>query len=62
MTRSAPPGSGTPQRCYALPDEIAGAAVFLLDHRKASFVTGHIRKAIGPGLLRHRYSRIRVKS
>jgi NAD(P)-dependent dehydrogenase (short-subunit alcohol dehydrogenase family) len=30
-----------PQRRYAAPDEIAGAALFLLDDTKASFVTGH---------------------
>jgi NAD(P)-dependent dehydrogenase (short-subunit alcohol dehydrogenase family) len=31
-----------PQRRYASPDEIAGAAVFLLDDSKASFITGHV--------------------
>jgi NAD(P)-dependent dehydrogenase (short-subunit alcohol dehydrogenase family) len=36
-----------PQRRYASPDEIAGAAVFLLDERKASFVTGHILNVDG---------------
>jgi NAD(P)-dependent dehydrogenase (short-subunit alcohol dehydrogenase family) len=36
-----------PQRRYASPDEIAGAAVFLLDDRKASFVTGHILNVDG---------------
>lgn len=32
--------STVPQRRYGLPDEIAGTAVFLLDSRKSSFVTG----------------------
>jgi len=36
-----------PQRRYASPDEIAGAAVFLLDDKKASFVTGHILNVDG---------------
>jgi NAD(P)-dependent dehydrogenase (short-subunit alcohol dehydrogenase family) len=36
-----------PQRRYASPDEIAGAAVFLLDDSKASFVTGHILNVDG---------------
>jgi NAD(P)-dependent dehydrogenase (short-subunit alcohol dehydrogenase family) len=31
-----------PQRRYAAPEEIAGAACFLLDEAKASFVTGQI--------------------
>jgi len=29
-----------PQRRYGTPDEIAGAAVFLLDQRKSSYITG----------------------
>jgi NAD(P)-dependent dehydrogenase (short-subunit alcohol dehydrogenase family) len=29
-----------PQRRYGSPDEIAGAAVFLLDYRKSSYITG----------------------
>jgi NAD(P)-dependent dehydrogenase (short-subunit alcohol dehydrogenase family) len=29
-----------PQRRYGSPDEIAGAAVFLLDQRKSSYITG----------------------
>src|SRR6202012_3486347 len=29
-----------PQRRYGLPEDIAGAALFLLDHRASSFVTG----------------------
>ncbi|MBC7577352.1 MAG: SDR family oxidoreductase [Tardiphaga sp.] len=36
-----------PQRRYAEPEEIAGAAVFLLDDRKSSFVTGHILNVDG---------------
>jgi NAD(P)-dependent dehydrogenase (short-subunit alcohol dehydrogenase family) len=36
-----------PQRRYASPDEIAGAALFLLDERKASFVTGHVLNVDG---------------
>jgi NAD(P)-dependent dehydrogenase (short-subunit alcohol dehydrogenase family) len=36
-----------PQRRYAQPAEIAGAAVFLLDERKASFITGHILNVDG---------------
>lgn len=36
-----------PQRRYATPDEIAGAAVFLLDDNKAGFVTGHILNVDG---------------
>ena len=36
-----------PQRRYASPDEIAGAAVFLLDDSKASFVTGHVLNVDG---------------
>ena len=36
-----------PQRRYASPDEIAGAALFLLDDSKASFVTGHILNVDG---------------
>ena len=36
-----------PQRRYASPDEIAGAALFLLDDKKASFVTGHILNVDG---------------
>jgi NAD(P)-dependent dehydrogenase (short-subunit alcohol dehydrogenase family) len=36
-----------PQRRYASPDEIAGAAVFLMDDSKASFVTGHILNVDG---------------
>ena len=36
-----------PQRRYAAPHEIAGAAVFLLDDAKASFVTGHILNVDG---------------
>ena len=36
-----------PQRRYASPQEIAGAAVFLLDDAKASFVTGHILNVDG---------------
>jgi NAD(P)-dependent dehydrogenase (short-subunit alcohol dehydrogenase family) len=36
-----------PQRRYASPDEIGGAAVFLLDDKKASFVTGHILNVDG---------------
>jgi NAD(P)-dependent dehydrogenase (short-subunit alcohol dehydrogenase family) len=34
--------SEVPQRRYASPDEISGAAVFLLDGKKAGFVTGAI--------------------
>ena len=29
-----------PQRRYGTPDEIAGAAAFLLDERRSSFITG----------------------
>jgi NAD(P)-dependent dehydrogenase (short-subunit alcohol dehydrogenase family) len=29
-----------PQRRYGSPTEIAGAAIFLLDNRKSSYVTG----------------------
>jgi NAD(P)-dependent dehydrogenase (short-subunit alcohol dehydrogenase family) len=36
-----------PQRRYATPDEIAGAAIFLLDDSKSSFVTGHILNVDG---------------
>jgi NAD(P)-dependent dehydrogenase (short-subunit alcohol dehydrogenase family) len=36
-----------PQRRYASPDEIAGAALFLLDDSKASFVTGHVLNVDG---------------
>ena len=36
-----------PQRRYGAPEEIAGAAVFLLDERKSSFVTGHILNVDG---------------
>ena len=36
-----------PQRRYASPDEIAGAALFLMDDSKASFVTGHILNVEG---------------
>lgn len=36
-----------PQRRYALPEEIAGAAIFLLDEAKSSFVTGHILNVDG---------------
>jgi NAD(P)-dependent dehydrogenase (short-subunit alcohol dehydrogenase family) len=36
-----------PQRRYAAPEEIAGAAVFLLDETKSSFVTGHILNVDG---------------
>jgi NAD(P)-dependent dehydrogenase (short-subunit alcohol dehydrogenase family) len=36
-----------PQRRYATPHEIAGAAVFLLDDSKSSFVTGHILNVDG---------------
>lgn len=36
-----------PQRRYASPQEIAGAAVFLLDEAKASFVTGHVLNVDG---------------
>jgi len=31
-----------PQRRYAAPVEVAGAACFLLDETKASFITGHV--------------------
>lgn len=31
-----------PQRRYGTPDELAGAAIFLLDPRKSSFVTGQV--------------------
>ena len=36
-----------PQRRYASPDEVAGAAVFLLDDSKASFITGHVLNVDG---------------
>ncbi len=36
-----------PQRRYAAPEEIAGAAVFLLDDSKSSFVTGRILNVDG---------------
>jgi hypothetical protein len=40
--------SEAPQRRYcAAPDEISGAALFLRDDSKASFVTGHILKVDG---------------
>jgi NAD(P)-dependent dehydrogenase (short-subunit alcohol dehydrogenase family) len=39
--------SEVPQRRYASPDEIAGAALFLMDDKKASFVTGHILNVDG---------------
>ena len=29
-----------PQRRYGTPDELAGAAMFLLDDRKSSYITG----------------------
>ncbi|MEZ0167780.1 SDR family NAD(P)-dependent oxidoreductase [Microvirga sp. TS319] len=32
--------AAVPQRRYGLPDEIAGTAVFLLDGRKSSYITG----------------------
>lgn len=38
---------GVPQRRYAEPDEIAGAALFLLDDSKSSFVTGHVLNVDG---------------
>jgi enoyl-[acyl-carrier-protein] reductase (NADH) len=44
-----------PQRRYAAPEDIAGAAVFLLDDSKAGFVTGHILNVEG-GLRRGRIS------
>jgi NAD(P)-dependent dehydrogenase (short-subunit alcohol dehydrogenase family) len=31
-----------PQRRYAAPSEVAGAAAFLLDETRASFITGHV--------------------
>jgi NAD(P)-dependent dehydrogenase (short-subunit alcohol dehydrogenase family) len=36
-----------PQRRYAEPDEVAGAALFLLDGSKSSFVTGHVLNVDG---------------
>ncbi len=36
-----------PQRRYAEPEEVAGAAMFLLDDSKSSFVTGHILNVDG---------------
>jgi len=36
-----------PQRRYGAPEEIAGAAVFLLDDSKASFITGHVLNVDG---------------
>jgi NAD(P)-dependent dehydrogenase (short-subunit alcohol dehydrogenase family) len=39
--------SEVPQRRYASPGEISGAALFLLDDSKASFVTGHILNVDG---------------
>jgi NAD(P)-dependent dehydrogenase (short-subunit alcohol dehydrogenase family) len=36
-----------PQRRYASPDEVASAAVFLLDDSKASFITGHVLNVDG---------------
>jgi NAD(P)-dependent dehydrogenase (short-subunit alcohol dehydrogenase family) len=36
-----------PQRRYASPDEVASAAVFLLDGSKASFITGHVLNVDG---------------
>jgi NAD(P)-dependent dehydrogenase (short-subunit alcohol dehydrogenase family) len=39
--------SEVPQRRYASPDEISGAALFLLDDKKAGFVTGHILNVDG---------------
>jgi Enoyl-(Acyl carrier protein) reductase len=39
--------SEVPQRRYASPDEIAGAALFLMDDSNASFVTGHILNVDG---------------
>jgi NAD(P)-dependent dehydrogenase (short-subunit alcohol dehydrogenase family) len=36
-----------PQRRYAAPDELAGAASFLLDDSKSSFVTGHVLNVDG---------------
>jgi NAD(P)-dependent dehydrogenase (short-subunit alcohol dehydrogenase family) len=39
--------SEVPQRRYASPDEISGAALFLLDDTKAGFITGYILKADG---------------
>ena len=39
--------SEVPQRRYASPDEIAGAALFLMDDSKARFVTGHILNVDG---------------
>jgi NAD(P)-dependent dehydrogenase (short-subunit alcohol dehydrogenase family) len=34
--------SRVPQQRYGTPDEVAGAAIFLLDPRKSSFVTGQV--------------------
>ena len=34
--------SRIPQQRYGTPDEVAGAAIFLLDPRKSSFVTGQV--------------------
>jgi NAD(P)-dependent dehydrogenase (short-subunit alcohol dehydrogenase family) len=31
-----------PQRRYGTPEEIAGAATFLLDDRRSSYITGQI--------------------
>jgi len=39
--------SEVPQRRYASQDEISGAALFLLDHSKAGFVTGHVLNVDG---------------
>jgi NAD(P)-dependent dehydrogenase (short-subunit alcohol dehydrogenase family) len=39
--------SELPQRRDASPDEISGAALFLLDDTKASFVSGHILNVDG---------------
>jgi NAD(P)-dependent dehydrogenase (short-subunit alcohol dehydrogenase family) len=36
-----------PQRRYGVPEEIAGAAVFLLDEQKSSFITGHVLNVDG---------------
>jgi NAD(P)-dependent dehydrogenase (short-subunit alcohol dehydrogenase family) len=36
-----------PQRRYASPDEIAGAASFLMDNTKAGFITGHVLNVDG---------------
>jgi hypothetical protein len=53
--------SEVPQRRYASPDEIAGAALFLMDDKKAGFVTGRILNVDG-GFAAAGYLPVRARS